>query len=45
MISRNVTRTLAAGIATVIATLLVCAIFGAGYIFKLIDRLEREHHN
>ncbi len=27
------------------ATLLVCAIFGAGYIFKLIDRLEREHHN
>jgi len=27
------------------ATLLVCAIFGAGYIFKLIDRLERERHN
>ena len=27
------------------ATLLVCAIFGAGYIFNLIDRLERERHN
>jgi hypothetical protein len=27
------------------ATLLVCAVFGAGYVFKLIDRLERERHD
>lgn len=27
------------------ATLLVCALFGAGYVFKLIDRLERERHD
>lgn len=27
------------------ATLLVCAVFGAGYVFKLIDRLDRERHD
>ena len=27
------------------ATLLVCAVFGAGYVFKLIDRLSRERRD
>ena len=27
------------------ATLLVCAIFGAGYIFKAIDRLDRKRQD
>jgi hypothetical protein len=27
------------------ATLLVCAVFGAGYVFKLIDRMERERND
>jgi hypothetical protein len=27
------------------ATLLVCAVFGAGYVFKLIDRLDRERED
>lgn len=27
------------------ATLVVCAVFGAGYVFKLIDRLDRERHD
>ena len=27
------------------ATLVVCAVFGAGYVFKLIDRRDRERHD
>jgi hypothetical protein len=27
------------------ATLVVCAVFGAGYVFKLIDRLDRKRHD
>jgi len=27
------------------ATLVVCAVFGAGYVFKLIDRLDRRRHD